>query len=64
MILDESKYSQKEILEIIGTLEKYSDHPLGEAIVTKVKSLEDILGKLKVENFLNISGRGDYRKDR
>ena len=58
LILDESKYSQKEILEIIGTLEKYSDHPLGEAIVNESEKLGNILGKLKVENFLNISGEG------
>lgn len=58
LILDESKYSQKEILEIIGTLEKYSDHPLGEAIVNESEKLGNVLGKLKVENFLNISGEG------
>ena len=58
LILDESKYSQKEILEIIGTLEKYSDHPLGEAIVNESEKLGNVLGKLKVESFLNISGEG------
>ncbi len=43
---------------MIGTLEKYSDHPLGEAIVNESEKLGNVLGKLKVENFLNISGEG------
>jgi Cu+-exporting ATPase len=49
-------YTEDELLQLVGSAEKGSEHPLGEAIVqaTEDKGLE----LLSVENFEAISGQG------
>ena len=54
--IKDENISEEEFLKIVGTLEKYSEHPLGEAIVEEVKKRGIKLGEVK--NFLNISGEG------
>lgn len=54
--IKDENISEEEFLKIVGTLEKYSEHPLGEAIVEEVKKRGIGLGEVK--NFLNISGEG------
>ncbi len=50
------KFKEKDILSYAGSLEKASEHPLGEAIVEKAKN-EKIKLK-KVSKFESISGKG------
>ena len=47
---------ENELLKIAGSLEKYSEHPLAEAILTKVN--ENKVELEEVKNFQAISGRG------
>lgn len=47
---------QKELLKIAGSLEKYSEHPLAEAIAYKVK--EEQINMAEVKEFTAVSGRG------
>ncbi len=49
-------YSEKNILEIIASLEKYSEHPLAQAIVEKAK--EKKISQVDVDNFKAIEGKG------
>jgi Cu+-exporting ATPase len=54
---EENKIIKKEkLLQLAGSLETYSEHPLGEAIVEKVKTKEIKL--LKVSKFNSITGMG------
>ena len=48
--------SEKEILKIAASMEKNSEHPLGEAIVKKAK--KDKIGLNKISNFESIPGHG------
>ncbi|MBT6824038.1 cadmium-translocating P-type ATPase [archaeon] len=48
--------SEKEILKIAASMEKNSEHPLGEAIVEKAK--KDKIGLNKISNFESIPGQG------
>ncbi|KKQ24580.1 MAG: Cu(2+)-binding/translocating P-type ATPase [Candidatus Roizmanbacteria bacterium GW2011_GWC2_37_13] len=48
--------SQNEILQLAGSIEKFSEHPLGEAIVKKAE--ESKLSFRKVERFKSITGKG------
>lgn len=50
------KIEENKLLQIAGSLEQNSEHPLAEAILEKVKQNEIEL--LKVEKFTSISGRG------
>lgn len=50
------KINENELLQIAGSLEQNSEHPLAEAILEKVK--ENAIELLKVENFSSTSGRG------
>ena len=47
---------EAELLKIAGSLEKNSEHPLSEAIMTKVN--EEKINILEVKNFTAIFGRG------
>ena len=50
------KYSEQEVLKLASAVEYYSQHPLGEAIVTEAKRR-----KIKIDpsrNFKSYSGRG------
>ena len=58
IVLEDKNYSEEKVLEYVGTLEKYSEHPLGEAIIKESEKNGKDLGELKVENFLSISGEG------
>ena len=51
-----SDIEQKELLEIAGSLEKNSEHPLAEAIMEKVKQ-ENIELK-EINEFISVPGRG------
>ena len=51
-----SDIEQKELLQIAGSLEKNSEHPLAEAIIEKVKQ-ENIELK-EVKEFVSVPGRG------
>lgn len=48
---------EKEVLEIAGTVEKVSQHPLSKAIVTKMEESK-ITSNLEINEFDNISGKG------
>lgn len=48
--------SQKEFLQIAGSLEKNSEHALAEAILQKVE--EEKITIKQVEDFISVSGRG------
>lgn len=50
--------TEKEFLQIAASIEKPSEHPLAEAIVTRAK--EDKLDIKEVESFQAVSGRGIY----
>ena len=50
------KLSEKKVLEIAGSLEKSSEHPLAEAIVNKAK--QEKVALKKVVNFQAIVGKG------
>lgn len=51
-----SKYNVLSVLQIAASLEKKSEHPLAEAIVSKAK--EDNVTILEVKEFENLEGRG------
>lgn len=51
-----SKYNVSSALQISASLEKKSEHPLAEAIVSKAK--EDNIEFLEVQEFENLEGRG------
>ncbi|MBS3119052.1 cadmium-translocating P-type ATPase [Candidatus Woesearchaeota archaeon] len=51
-----NKISEKELLEIAGSMEKNSEHPLAEAVVNKAKT-ENVSWK-KVTGFKAIPGKG------
>jgi Cu+-exporting ATPase len=48
--------NEKHLLKIAASLEKYSEHPLAEAIVKKAEDEEQELEE--VQDFLTVSGRG------
>ncbi|MEK6905406.1 MAG: heavy metal translocating P-type ATPase, partial [Nanoarchaeota archaeon] len=48
--------TEKKVLEIAGSIEKNSEHPLAEAIVQKAK--EQKISFKKVSNFLAVTGKG------
>ncbi len=48
--------TEKKVLEIAGSIEKNSEHPLAEAIVQKAK--EQKVSFKKVSNFLSVTGKG------
>ena len=50
------KFSEKQILEIAGSIEKNSEHPLGEAIVEKAKS--ENISFIGAASFMAIPGKG------
>lgn len=56
-IIENSKYSKEEVLKYVGVLEKYSEHPLGEAIVKEFEK-NNFSTIDKINNFINISGEG------
>jgi len=51
-----SNIDEKELLQIAGSLEGSSEHPLAEAVIEKVK--KENIELLKIEDFNSISGRG------
>lgn len=51
-----TKLKETELLEIAGSLEQNSEHPLAEAIITKVNELNLQLNT--ITDFTSISGRG------
>lgn len=51
-----SEIEERELLKIVGSLEKSSEHPLAEAVLEKVK--EEKLELINVEEFVAVSGRG------
>ncbi|MFS8130669.1 MAG: heavy metal translocating P-type ATPase, partial [Candidatus Dojkabacteria bacterium] len=55
-IISMNNLSENEILKIIASLEKLSEHPLAEAIVNKAK--ESNIEMKKVEDFKIIEGKG------
>lgn len=55
-IISLDKYKEKELLQIIASLERDSEHPLAKAIVTSAD--EQRLSKLNVDGFQSISGKG------
>ena len=55
-IIPLKKISSKQILSLLGSLEKHSEHPLSKAIIEKV-DLEK-LNLIKVDNFSVIEGNG------
>ncbi|NME36794.1 MULTISPECIES: heavy metal translocating P-type ATPase [Fusobacterium] len=57
-IIENSKYSKEEVLKYVGILEKYSEHPLGEAIVKEFEKNNSSETLEKINNFINISGEG------
>lgn len=54
-----SKYSYNEILRFAASLEQYSEHPLGEAVINHAKEKNIQLSK-KINNFKSITGEGIY----
>jgi len=59
-IITNDKFSEEKILEFTASIERLSEHPLGEAIVKKAK--EKNLKSLKVSDFKVYSGLGVYGK--
>lgn len=55
-IINNSKYPDKDLLEIVSSLEDKSTHPIASAFLTYAK--ENNLKNLKVDNFKNIAGSG------
>jgi len=56
IVVIDPKISEKNILEIAGSVEKNSEHPLAQAIVNKAK--EKNVSLLEVKNFQAIPGKG------
>src|SRR5258708_3772220 len=48
--------SEKEILKLLASLEKHSEHPLALAVVEKAK--EKKISLHKIDNFMNLEGKG------
>jgi len=55
-IIESEKFTRKEILTLAASAEKGSEHPLGEAIVSKAK--EEGLGLFESKDFQAIAGHG------
>ncbi|MFB9846529.1 copper-transporting P-type ATPase [Oceanisphaera arctica] len=55
-VLPESGHDETEVLRLAGTLEKGSEHPLAEAIVTGAEARNVTLGK--ADDFEAITGKG------
>lgn len=55
-VISVSEYSEDEILKLAASLEKSSEHPLAEAIVSGAK--EKNIETLKVDNFQSYTGKG------
>ncbi len=53
-----SKIEENELLQIAGSLEQNSEHPLAEAILEKIKETE--IEPFTVEEFSSVSGRGVF----
>ena len=51
-----TKLEEKELLKLVGSLEKASEHPLAEAIMEKVQ--EEKVKLFEVEEFISHTGRG------
>lgn len=51
-----TKMDEKEFFKIAGSIEKYSEHPLAEAIMQKVKT--EKIELLDTKEFESVSGRG------
>ena len=49
-------FSETNILHLVGTLEKFSEHPLAEAVVDFIKAKKIDLGEVK--NFQSTEGKG------
>lgn len=56
LVTDVVSFGQKNILKIVGSLEKNSEHPLGEAILKKCKDKEIVFDPVK--DFRSIPGHG------
>lgn len=55
-IINDSTYSEKELLQIIASIEEKSTHPIAKAITDYAK--ENKLSLLKINNFKELSGMG------
>ena len=55
-VINYSNLSEKELLQLVGSLESKSSHPIGKAFVEYLK--EKNIKTLEVENFENIAGVG------
>ncbi len=55
-VINYSNLSEKELLQLVGSLEGKSSHPIGKAFVEYLK--EKNIKTLEVENFENIAGVG------
>lgn len=55
-IFNYSKYSEEDLMKIVGSFEAKSTHPIGMAFVNYLE--ENNIEKLEIENFKNISGKG------
>jgi Cu+-exporting ATPase len=55
-VTDIKNFSKEDILRLAASIEKNSEHPLGEAIVKKAE--EEKLQLFKVTNFKSITGKG------
>jgi Cd2+/Zn2+-exporting ATPase len=55
-IITLNKYSEKEILQIVGSLESKSKHPLAEAVIRYIEKSE--MEFKDVNNFESITGKG------
>lgn len=53
-----NKYSEEEMLKFAASLEQYSEHPLGEAIVNSAKEKNIPLNNIL--NFKSVTGKGIY----
>lgn len=58
-VLDRN-FSKAEVLQIAGSVEKYSEHPIGKAIVNKME--EEHLDALPVSDFKAIPGKGVFAR--
>jgi Cu+-exporting ATPase len=55
-ILPSEGFTEKEVLQILASLEQFSEHPLAQAIVKKAQELK--LRLTEVKAFSNLPGRG------
>lgn len=49
-------YTENNILELASAVERYSEHPIAKAIVSKLNS--EKLNIIKAQDFINVSGQG------